>query len=74
MEMNINDLKHFRVQKMISKLGFCDIKYIGKKNENHWYQMCSDRRFDTTVDQVYNMLFLEEEIDDMIREWECEFK
>ena len=72
--MNVNDLKHFRVQKMISKLGFCDIKYIGKKNENHWYQMCSDRRFDTTVDQVYNMLFLEEEIDDMIREWECEFK
>ena len=72
--MNVNDLKHFRVQKMVSELGFCDIKYIGKKNENHWYQMCSDRRFDTTVDQVYNMLFLEEEIDDMIKEWECNFK
>ena len=30
--MDINDLKHFRVQKKISELGFSDIKYIEKKN------------------------------------------
>ena len=72
--MNVNDLKHFRVQKKIFELGFSDIKYIGKKNGIHWYQMCSDRRFDTTVDNLYQALFLEEEIDDMIKEWECEFK
>ena len=72
--MNVNDLKHLRVQAKISELGFSDIKYIGKKNGNHWYQMCSDRRFDTPVDTLYEMLFLEEEIDDKINEWECEFK